>query len=117
MLTETIASFVEGTAGRLGVNQFEVSAVLALILVSLTCGMVGSLVVGNRMAFFSDAMAHSAFAGVALGSLTAIAAGAGRDPDTMGWLVPLVMVLFGAGVGAAIVYIRERTSLAADTVI
>ena len=27
------------------------------------CGMVGALVVGNRMAFFSDAMAHCAFAG------------------------------------------------------
>jgi zinc transport system permease protein len=112
-----MADLVLALANALDVPLFLVKGVIAILLVCLLCGMVGALVVGNRMAFFSDAMAHSAFAGVALGSLTAIAAGAGRDPDTMGWVVPLVMVLFGAGVGAAIVYIREQTSLASDTVI
>jgi len=112
-----MTDLIAAVADALGTELFVVKGVLAILLVCLLCGTVGALVVGNRMAFFSDAMAHSAFAGVALGSLTAIAAGAGRDPDTMGWLVPLVMVLFGAAVGAAIVYIRERTSLAADTVI
>jgi len=112
-----MADLIAAVADALGPELVVVKGVLANLLVCLLCGTVGALVVGNRMAFFSDAMAHSAFAGVALGSLTAIAAGAGRDPDTMGWLVPLVMVVFGAGVGAAIVYIRERTSLASDTVI
>src|SRR5262245_14141999 len=45
----------------------NVQGLLAVLLVSLVCGAVGSLVVGNRMAFFSDALAHCAFAGVALG--------------------------------------------------
>ncbi len=35
----------------------------------LICGAVGSLVVANRMAFFSDALAHCSFAGVAFGLL------------------------------------------------
>jgi zinc transport system permease protein len=96
---------------------FLVKGVIAIILVCLLCGTLGALVVGNRMAFFSDAMAHSAFAGVALGYLSVFAAGAGRDDDTLAWAVPLVMILFGAGVGAAIVYVRERTGLANDTVI
>src|SRR5262249_41797085 len=47
----------------------NVLGLLAVILVSLVCGAVGSLVVGNRMAFFSDALAHTAFAGIALGFL------------------------------------------------
>src|SRR5262249_2303754 len=46
---------------------YEVRPALAILLVGLVCGAVGSLVVGNRMAFFSDALAHCAFAGVALG--------------------------------------------------
>src|SRR5947199_7633624 len=48
---------------------------LAVLLVGLICGAVGSLVVGNRMAFFSDALAHCAFAGVALGILLALGTG------------------------------------------
>ena len=68
--------------------------VLAVVLVCLLCGMVGSLVVGNRMAFFTDAMAHCAFAGVALGFLSVVLAGR-PDNGTIAWVVPLVMVAFG----------------------
>ena len=49
--------------------DFNVRAFLALILVSVCCGAVGSLVVGGRLAFFSDALAHCAFAGVSIGFL------------------------------------------------
>lgn len=109
--------FVNALAGASGAPLFVVKGVLALLFVCALCGMVGSMVVGNRMAFFSDAMAHCAFAGVALGYLTLVLAGAGRDNDLISWFVPLAMVLFGAAVGAAIVYVREQTSLASDTVI
>lgn len=119
---------VTALAETFDTHLFIVKAVLAILLVCLLCGMVGSLVVGNRMAFFSDAMAHCAFAGVALGYLSVLLTGVGdgiADPiarkehvaGVVGWLVPLVMVLFGVLVGAAIVYVREQTSLAADTVI
>src|ERR1700751_2442853 len=55
--------------------DFNMRALLAVILVSLVCGAVGSLVVGNRMAFFSDALAHCAFAGIAVGLLVGLLVG------------------------------------------
>jgi zinc transport system permease protein len=96
---------------------FDFRAVLSVLLVTAICGMVGALVVGNRMAFFSDAMAHCAFAGVALGILLTMAAGSGKDPEEFRWLVPLIMVAFGALVGLAIAFVKEKTELASDTVI
>jgi zinc transport system permease protein len=100
-----------------GTDFFVVKSVLTLVVMCLLCGMVGALVVGNRMAFFSDAMAHCAFAGVALGTLMAVFSGGAGDKATVAWLVPLVMVAFGAAVGAGMVYVRDRTGLAHDTVI
>lgn len=118
MLSDAISQFVNGTAGRLGVTHYEVSAVSALILVCLTCGTVGSLVVSNRMAFFSDAMAHSAFAGVTLGMLVYVLLGQTKRADAVSeWVVILAMVGFGIAVGLGIEFVRERTGLANDTVI
>jgi len=95
----------------------NVMGLLAVVLVSLVCGMVGSLVVGNRMAFFSDALAHCAFAGVALGFLMAYFTGVlGQTGDFYQWATP-IMVVFGILVGLAIAFVREKTSLASDTVI
>lgn len=96
---------------------FAVRGLCAIILVSAVCGAVGSLVVGNRMSFFSDALAHVAFAGAALGWLLAFAAGlplAGAGFDQ--WLL-LIMILLGALVGTGIAYVRDVSSLASDTVI
>src|SRR6266481_5056296 len=93
---------------------FNMKALLAIALVSLVCGAVGSLVVGNRMAFFSDALAHCAFAGVTLGILISMATG--RDAHDH-WLVPTVMVSFGIAVGLGIAFVRENTLLSSDTVI
>ena len=117
MPVEWLSDLLGGVATATDTPFFVVKAVVAIVLVCLLCGMVGSLVVGNRMAFFSDAMAHCAFAGVALGYLSLYFTGHGRDPDRAVWAVPLVMFLFGAAVGIGIVYVRERTSLANDTVI
>jgi zinc transport system permease protein len=95
---------------------FNVRALLAIMLVSLLCGAVGSLVVGNRMAFFSDALAHCAFAGVSLGFLLALFAGVRGKADFAHWIT-FIMVVFGIGIGIAIAYVREKTALASDTVI
>ena len=93
--------------------SFNIRAFVALVLVSMICGAVGSLVVGNRMAFFSDALAHCAFAGVTLGLIMALAIGQGPDS----WIVPAVMVLSGVAFGIGIAFVRERTGLANDTII
>lgn len=100
-----------------GEPLFVVRGVLTLIVMCLLCGMVGAMVVGNRMAFFSDAMAHCALAGLALGSLTVMWSYQGWDKAAATWLLPLVMVTFGVVVGAGMVYVRDRTGLAHDTVI
>src|SRR5262249_58471750 len=88
-------------AGTFFSFDFIVRGLIAVVLVCLICGAVGSLVVGNRMAFFSDALAHCAFAGVALGLLLSIffAAFAAQE-----WIIA-VMVAFGILVGVAIAYV------------
>ncbi|MBL8800095.1 MAG: metal ABC transporter permease [Planctomycetia bacterium] len=96
---------------------FLVYGLLAVLLVAAICGAVGSLVVGNRMAFFSDALAHTAFTGVALGLLTGLFLDAPRDGDFYQLGIPFIMVGFGMTVGLLIAVVRERTGLASDTVI
>ena len=111
-------SIVDDLSRNLGFRYtFDFRAIMSVLLVTGICGMVGALVVGNRMAFFSDAMAHCAFAGVALGILLTLALGTGKHPESYRWLIPLVMVGFGALVGLAIAFVKEKTELASDTVI
>ena len=108
-------------AGSFAGEPLNIRAMLALVAVSLLCGTVGSIVVGNRMAFFSDALAHCAFAGVSFGFLlfkilVNPEGDRAKDDDFWEWVAP-VMVTFGAVVGAAIAFVREKTGLASDTVI
>ncbi|MBY0527729.1 MAG: metal ABC transporter permease [Gemmataceae bacterium] len=111
------ATFHESAPGSFLSFTFNIKALIAVVLVSIICGAVGALIVGNRMAFFSDAMAHCAFAGVAIGLLAAIALQAQREGPFFKFGVPLIMINFGGLVGLAIGYVREKTSLSADTVI
>ena len=67
MSDEWVTALLNAVADAIGTDTFVVKAVVAILLVCLLCGTVGSLAVGNRMAFFSDTMAHCAFAGVTLG--------------------------------------------------
>src|SRR4051812_30813994 len=115
MPVEWLSDALTAVADALGADPLVVKPVVAILLVCTACGMLGSMVVGNRMAFFSDAMAHCAFAGVSLGFLGVLLGGGDRAMTT--WVVPLVMVAFGATVGAGMVWLRERTGLAHDTVI
>ena len=98
--------------------SFNLRALLALLLVSLACGAVGSLVVGGRMAFFSDALAHCSFASVSIGFVlfTTLLAGSHSSAEFWDWVTPL-MVGFGMLTGYGIAAVRERTGLASDTVI
>lgn len=95
-------------------TPYEIKGLIAIVLLGLICGAVGSLVVGNRLAFFSDALAHCAFAGVTLGMLVSFAA---NWVAQQSWLVPLIMVGFGVAVGLAIAFVRENTTLSSDTII
>ena len=98
--------------------SFNISAMLALILVALNCGMVGSVVVGSRMAFFSDALAHCAFAGVSIGFIVFEYFLSATRPasEFWEWVTP-IMLVFGIIVGCGISFVRQRTVLTSDTVI
>ncbi|HEY7156786.1 MAG TPA: metal ABC transporter permease [Gemmataceae bacterium] len=102
--------------------SFNIRAVLALVLVSLCCGAIGSLVVGGRLAFFSDALAHCSFAGISIGFLLFLLTGpqtqSSPETEKVFWdSATVVMVVFGILAGWGIVWVRTRTGLSSDTVI
>ena len=84
--------------------RFMQQALVGLLLVAPMAAAMGVQVVNFRMAFFADAIGHSAFAGVALGLIFAV------SPS---WTMPL----FGLAVGLAIMALQRRSSLSTDTVI
>lgn len=52
--------------------DFMKNALLAVLLVTPILGILGTMIVNNRMAFFSDALGHSALTGVAAGVVLGI---------------------------------------------
>ncbi len=84
--------------------RFMQQALLALLLLAPMTAVMGIIVVNFRMAFYAEAISHSAFTGVALGMLLAI------SPD---WTMPL----FGLAVGLGITMAQRHSDLASDTVI
>ena len=46
---------------------FMKNALLAMLLITPLFGMLGTMAVDNKMAFFSDALGHSALTGIAIG--------------------------------------------------
>jgi len=53
--------------------EFMRNALVAVVLVSPLFALMGTLVVNNRMAFFSDAMGHASLTGLGLGVLFGLA--------------------------------------------
>ena len=85
--------------------DFMKNALLAVLLVTPLFGLLGTMAVNNKMAFFSDALGHSALTGIAIG----VALGIGD---------PLVcMLAFGIVFGLAIRKVRSGTKASSDTVI
>lgn len=84
---------------------FMKNALLAVLVITPLFGLLSTMVVSSRMSFFSDALGHSAFTGMALGSL-------------FGMTSPLwCAVLLSAGFALLLPYIRRAAHLSGDTVI
>jgi len=84
---------------------FMKQALLAVILVSYLFGLLGSQVINQQMAFFSDAIGHAALTGIAIGAIMGLA-----DPT---W----AMVIFSGLLALAISWLRRVTLTSTDTVI
>jgi len=71
--------------------EFMRNAIMAGILASIACGVVGALVVIKRMVFISGGISHAAFGGIGLGYLIGI------DP-ILGALIFTIISALGMGV-------------------
>ena len=84
---------------------FMKNALLAIILMTPLFGLLSTMVVSSRMAFFSDSLGHGAFTGIAIGAL-------------VGVFAPLTsLILFSIAFALLITYIKHHTAASADTVI
>ena len=91
-MLETVIDFLCGIAGMLPFEcmklRFMQEAFLGVLLTAPLAAAAGIQVVNFRMSFFSDAIGHSAFAGVALGLIF------GLSPDLT---MPLLALAIGYG--------------------
>ena len=85
--------------------NFMRNALLAILLMAPLFGMMSTMVVTGRMSFFSDALGHSAFTGIAIGCICGMAA-----PIWAAVIFSLVFSLLFS-------FVRSRSNQAADTLI
>lgn len=85
--------------------DFMKNALLAVLLMAPLFGLMSTMIVTGRMSFFSDALGHSAFTGIAIGSICGIA-----SPT---WAA----VIFAALFALLFSYVRNRSNHTADTLI
>ncbi|MBQ8769388.1 MAG: metal ABC transporter permease [Oscillospiraceae bacterium] len=85
--------------------DFMKNALLAILLMAPLFGLLSTMVVTGRMSFFSDALGHSAFTGIAIGCICGISAPV--------WAA----VIFSVGFALLFSYVRSRSNHAADTLI
>ncbi len=85
--------------------KFMVNALLAVLLIAPLMGILGTMAVNNKMAFFSDALGHSAFTGIALGVLLGI------DNHFIS------LIAFGVFISLVITKVKNKGSASSDTVI
>ncbi len=85
--------------------KFMVNALLAIIIIAPLMGILGTMAVNNKMAFFSDALGHSALTGVALGVLLGV-------ENEM-----ISLVSFGVVLALLITRVKNKGNASSDTVI
>ena len=85
--------------------NFMKNAFLAVLLMAPLFGLTSTMIVTGRMSFFSDALGHSAFTGIAIGCIFGIA-----NPT---W----VAVIFAMAFAVIFSFVQNRSSHTADTLI
>lgn len=85
--------------------DFMKNALLAILLMAPLFGLMSTMIVTGKMSFFSDALGHSAFTGIAIGCICGVA-------------FPLwVAVAFSVVFALLFSFVRSRSNHAADTLI
>ena len=85
-------------------TNFMKNAFIAILFTGLLFGLFGSMVVNNKMAFFSEALGHSALTGIALGVIFSI-----EDLTSM--------IIFGIIFAVGIWWIERQKTISTDTII
>jgi ABC-type Mn2+/Zn2+ transport system permease subunit len=85
-------------------NAFMANALMAGILVSIACGIVGTFVVLRGLAFIGDALGHGVLPGVAIAILFGL-------PGMVGAAAGALAMIFGIG------FITRKSNLSSDTAI
>ncbi len=85
--------------------SFMKNAFLAILLVSPIFALLGTMIVNKKMAFFSDALGHSALTGIAIGVLLGITN------------MNVSMIIFAIIFAVLLNYVKNKTSYGADTII
>ena len=85
--------------------EFMRTALFAVLLIAPLYGILGTMVVDGRMAFFSDSLGHSAMTGIAIGVL-------------LGLKTPLPMMIgFGLVYAVLLTLVKARGAASTDTTI
>lgn len=85
--------------------DFMKNALLAILLMAPLFGICSTMIVTGKMSFFSDALGHSAFTGIAIGCICGF-----TNPT---WIAVVFAVIFAL----LFSYVRSRSNQAADTLI
>lgn len=84
--------------------DFMRNALIAGVLVSIACGIIGTFVVINRIVFISGGIAHAAYGGIGLGYFF-------KFSPVLGAMIFSVAAALGMGI------VQRRTQQRADTII
>lgn len=85
--------------------DFMKNALLAILLIAPLFGLCSTMIVTGKMSFFSDALGHSAFTGIAIGCICGF-----TSPD---WVAVVFAIIFAL----LFCYVRSHSNQAADTLI
>lgn len=100
-----LLSFLPFEWAQPGTMLFMKNALLGILVLCPLLGLLSCHVVTGKMSFFSDALGHSAFTGIAIGSLCGMA-------FPLGMAVALSVVF-----ALLFTYVRRKSNLSGDTVI
>ena len=85
--------------------EFMKNALLAILIMTPLFGLISTMIVTGKMSFFSDALGHSAFTGIAIGCICGIG-----NPTWVAIIFSIVFALLFS-------FVRSRSSHTADTLI